>query len=144
MKRALSVSLMSVISSTFAVAQLTEATLKGIVTDPIEGVIAAATVRARNEATGLMRSTVSDDSGAFLIAGIAPGSYTVTVDTAGFRAFRREGLILNVGQSTQLNVRLDVADVQTNVDVNGGEITIPVATEGRLSDTLNAEITGLP
>src|SRR5882762_3028309 len=144
MRRALLVCLMPVISSTFAVAQLTEATLKGIVTDPIEGVIAAATVSARNEATGLMRSTVSDDSGAFLIAGIAPGSYTVTVDTAGFRAFRRKGLILNVGQSTQLNVRLDVADVQTNVDVNGGEITIPVATEGRLSDTLNVEITGLP
>src|SRR5215216_1409189 len=72
--------------------QLTEAALKGIVTDASGNVIAASPVVAKNEDTGQARSTVTDDSGTFLLAALSPGLYTVNVSRPGFRTFEQRSL----------------------------------------------------
>jgi hypothetical protein len=125
--------------------QLTDATLKGSVTDSAEGVVAGSVVTIRNDNTGYTRSTVANESGTFLAAGVSPGSYTLSVTAPGFKKFERRGLTLNVGQATEISVRLDVGDMVTGIEVNGGDAIIPVATEARLSDTFaQTEITTLP
>ena len=43
-----------------AFAQLTEATLKGAVTDSAESVVSGSLVKVRNQETGLVRSTSTD------------------------------------------------------------------------------------
>jgi Carboxypeptidase regulatory-like domain/TonB dependent receptor len=116
-------------------AQLTEATIRGSITDASGGTISGALVNAVNQQTGATRSSIADGSGLYLLAGMSPGSYTVTVAIAGFKSFERRGLTLRTGQTTELNVRLDVGDVQTVVEVNSSVGALPVSTEGRLSDT---------
>jgi hypothetical protein len=126
-------------------AQLTDGSFKGVVLDPGGDAVSSAAVKVRNEGTGLERATVTDTSGVFLIAGVAPGKYTFTVAAPGFSVFQRSGLTLSVGQTTGLDVRLQIAEVQSGIEVTAGEVTIPVATEGRLSDTLaQAEIASMP
>ncbi len=125
--------------------QLTDATLKGSVADSAGGVIAGSAVTIRNDNTGYSRSTLTNQSGTFLAAGISPGSYTISVTAAGFKSFERRGLTLNVGQATEIAIRLDVGDMVTGIEVNGGDAIIPVATEARLSDSFGqTEISTLP
>jgi hypothetical protein len=119
--------------------QLTEATLRGVVTDGAGSVIPASPVSAKNENTGEVRSTVTDDSGLFLLPELPPGSYTVSVRVAGFKSYEQHGLKLNVGQATEINIKLEAGGLNESVNVTAGESEIPISTEGRLSDTFDKQ-----
>src|SRR5579859_5703512 len=92
-------------------AQLTEATLKGVVTDGTARVIPGSPVVAKNEATGQSRSTVTDGSGTFVLPELAPGDYTISASVPGFKSFEQKGLRLSVGQATDLHIQLQIGDV---------------------------------
>src|SRR5262245_40369483 len=62
-----------------AMAQATTGDLKGTVVDPNGNVVAGAAVTAKNEATGLEKSTVASDQGAYAINDLLPGKYSVSV-----------------------------------------------------------------
>src|ERR1700688_1298138 len=91
-----------------AYAQLTEATLKGVVRDTDGKVIAGSPINSKSETTGQSRSTVTDGSGGFVLPELPPGTYTVSVTVPGFKTFEQKGLQLSVGQTTDLNVQLQV------------------------------------
>jgi hypothetical protein len=126
-------------------AQLTESTLKGVVKDAAGNIVAASPVVAKNLNTGQVRSTATDDNGAFFMAALPSGTYTVFVRVPGFKTFEQTDLKLNVGQTTELNIKLEVGEVSEKIEISSGESKVPVATEGRLSDTfVQSEITNLP
>jgi Carboxypeptidase regulatory-like domain/TonB dependent receptor len=126
-------------------AQLTEATLKGVVQDSTGGALVTSPVTVTNESTGQERSTSTSGSGAFVIAELPPGKYTVTVQVSGFKTFEQKGILLNVGLATELTIRLEVGKVEERVEVHADGVTVPVSTEGRLSDNFNqTQITDLP
>ncbi len=128
-----------------AVAQLTEASLKGRVLDSVGQVLPAATVTVRHDATGQVRSTTSDGTGVFQLAGLAPGAYRLTAVAAGFRAFEQAGLRLAVGQTVEVTVSLSVVTMEETVNVTASELRVSTATEGRLADNFGrAEIQALP
>lgn len=118
-------------------AQVTEAALRGRVTDTTGNVVVASAVVAKNDETGQIRSATTDDDGAFLMAGLAPGAYTIFVRVPGFKTFERRALKLNVGQTSELTIKLEVGDIQEIVNIEGGAAQSQIATEGRVSDTLN-------
>jgi hypothetical protein len=126
-------------------AQLTEATLKGVLVDASGSAVGAASVVAKNEYTGQSRTATTDGNGEFALAGLSPGVYTVRVGAPGFKSFTQRDLKLNVGLATELKIQLQVGEVQEKVEVTAEEARVPVATDGRLSDTLDQkEITDLP
>ena len=117
-------------------AQLADATLKGAVTDPSGRAIASAAITVTNEATGEKRSGSTDDDGQFVMASLPPGNYRVHIGVAGFKSFDEKGIKLSVGQTTELAMKLQVGELQERVEVSAQEIAVPVATDARLSDTL--------
>src|SRR5947209_2031475 len=66
-----------------ALAQTTSATLTGTVLDASGAVVANAKVTLRNEASGDLRSTVSNGEGYFTFAAVPPATYSVTVEKEG-------------------------------------------------------------
>jgi hypothetical protein len=125
-------------------AQLTEATLKGVVKDA-SGMLAAAPVTATNESTGQARSTTTDANGAFVMPELAPGSYSISVTVPGYKAFEQHGLLLNVGRVTEVNLGLVVGHVEERIEVTAEAVQVAVSTEGRLSDTFEKkQISDLP
>jgi hypothetical protein len=80
-------------------AQMSSADLKGSVLDPSKAVIAGAAVTATNVNTGVMRSTVTDQSGEYRIALLQPGEYEVRVNVANFSPQVRRGIMLTVVQN---------------------------------------------
>lgn len=131
--------------SVAAYGQLTQATLKGTISDISDSVVTASEITARNDGTGEARSVKSDASGNFVMSGMNPGAYTLKVNATGFRQMEQRNLILNVGRTTEINVKLEVASLQTDVQVIETAAKVAVSTEARLSDTFTkAEMSLLP
>src|ERR1700733_4295568 len=137
--------LLSVLLTPVVFGQLTDATLKGTVTDASGSVVPRASVVVTKESTGQKRSATSGQSGEFSLPNLAPGSYDVNVSTSGFKTFEQRGLELNVGKFTEINVRLVVGESKQTVEVSAQAAQVPVSTEARLSDTLeHKQIVDLP
>ena len=62
----------------------TTADLGGTIVDQSSAVLPGATVTARNVDTNQVRSAITDERGHFLIPALAPGTYTVRAELAGF------------------------------------------------------------
>ncbi|HJU11702.1 MAG TPA: TonB-dependent receptor, partial [Candidatus Binataceae bacterium] len=103
-----------------ALAQST-ATLQGTVTDASNAAVPAAKVVVHNQATGVERTTQTDQSGAYLVPGLLPGLYTVTISANGFQSFVIRDLKLDVATTVTENAELKVGQVTQEVVVSGGE-----------------------
>jgi hypothetical protein len=131
--------------SLVAFSQITESTLKGTVTDTGGNVIVSSPVVAKSEETAQIRTATTDDNGAFTLSSLPPGLYTLFVRVPGFKTFEAHALRLNVGQTTEFNIKLEVGEVMETVQVSDGEGRVTVSTEGRIADTLGAkQIAELP
>jgi carboxypeptidase family protein/TonB-dependent receptor-like protein len=119
--------------------------LVGTVLDQTGAAIPGAKVTAKNPATGLARTTVTDDSGDFNIPELPIGVYSLAVEKAGFQTATVADLHVDVAGERRADVTLltgrveavvEVTEaaplVQTTVDVLGGTLeaqqvaTLPV------------------
>ncbi len=94
-------------------AQSNYAVVHGSILDPQRRPVAGAHVHITADGTGAKREVTADATGLYEIAGLLPGSYTVTVDEAGYTQ-ATQALVLEVGQEATLDVQLHLAsDTQT-------------------------------
>jgi len=121
------------------VAQITETSLRGTIADSAGNVIVATAVVAQNEATAQVRTTTTNESGEFVFPSLPSGSYTIFVRIPGFKTYELKNLKLNVGQTSELNVKMEIGEVQTIVQVGGDEAVALVSNEARLSDTFTRQ-----
>jgi len=89
-----------VVSSLSFGQQLT-GTLSGTTRDTTGAVVANAKVTMVNQLSGDIRTTVSNSSGYFSITAIQPGTYTVTVEAAGFKQWKQGGIAFAQGDNPQ-------------------------------------------
>src|SRR5208337_347101 len=97
--RVLLVSVAAVLIPTFVLAQSFRGAIRGQITDPSGSVVAGAKVTAKNVDTGLTRETITTGEGTFVLAELPAGTYTVTVNAAGF-AQVAQNVVVNVGLDT--------------------------------------------
>src|SRR5579864_886547 len=107
------------------------ATITGQVVDSQGAVIANATVTATNVATGVGRSTRTTGTGDYTIPNLVPGTYNVKVEAAKFAAGSAKDVVLNVGDSRDLNFKLGVA---------GSTQTVEVTTTAPLIETTRTDV----
>ena len=130
------------------------ATIQGHITDQTQNPLSEVRVTASNSSTGLERTTLTDASGSFSLAGLPiSGSYDVTANKEGF-AEAASSLTLIAGATAELDLQLNVAGGQTKITVTG--VVGAVRTDepqlgvdlsaGQVEETplLNRRITYLP
>ena len=101
-----------------ASAQSTSATVRGIVKDDSGG-LPGATITAQETASGFSFSATSGADGSFVLAGLRPGSYDITVSMPQYKPAASKLTVL-VGQNIDLDFRLTADLVYTeNVTVVG-------------------------
>lgn len=132
--------------ATAAMGQATTGDLKGSVVDPNGNVVAGASVSAKNEATGVEKSTATSGEGIYEIHDLLPGKYTVTVGaTAGFSAKTLTGVAIRLGEITSLKIDLVVGGATANVTVVGEtENTIQSDTSQVSASFDNRKVQDLP
>ena len=79
-----------IVSQLPVIAQFASGSIGATVTDATGAVVPAAKVVLKNEATGALRDSVTNNSGAFDFPSVLPGTYTVTDHRAGFANVRRD------------------------------------------------------
>ncbi len=108
-----------------------EAQVRGTVHDASGSAVARAKVTITDIGTNISSSTITDERGSYIFNGLHPATYVVKAEMTGFRAEETKNVVLGVSQHTNVDFSLQVAGVETSVEVQASAPTL---------DTGSAEI----
>ncbi len=91
--------------------------IRGNVSDPKGAVLPNATVKITNIGTNSTETQNSDADGNFRFNNLQPGTYAMTITSSGFADFKREQVIVEVGQFTTINAPLGLVNATAVVEV---------------------------
>src|SRR5258708_18890508 len=116
-----------------AVAQIATGTVTGTVKDVQGGVLPGATVTLVNDEQRTRSvPVVTNQDGAFVIANVDPGSYTLEVEMPAFKTLKRSGVTVSPGSPVPLGtLTLDVGGAGEAVTVHGETPLIQSSTWDR-------------
>ena len=97
-------------------AQSTNASVGGFVQDPSQAFIPGATVTATNTQTGVVTKAISNESGAYNIIALLPGTYKLTAELPGFKTQIINDVQLGQSATARYNFTLQVGATNTTVD----------------------------
>ena len=89
----------------------------GRVTDATDAGITGADVRAINVATGVSAISKTNMAGNYVLAYLLTGTYTVEVETKGFKKFVRPGIEVHIGDAVRVEAVLQVGNQAETVQV---------------------------
>jgi outer membrane receptor protein involved in Fe transport len=112
---------------TGALAQTEIGQLTGNVTDQSKAAVPNAAITAKNTATGTVHAGTTNNSGSYLLAGLLPGIYDVSVEAKGFGKNVKR-VEITVGAKMSLDFQLEVGKEVVVVEVRG-ESGVAVNTE---------------
>ena len=98
-------------------AQATTAQINGTVKDPSGAVLPGVEVTVTQTATGAKRSTVSNETGNYVLASLPLGPYMLQAELPGFKAYVQTGIVLQVDANPTINVVLQIGQVSEQVEV---------------------------
>jgi hypothetical protein len=120
------------------------AVIVGNVSDSTGGLMPGARVRLTHLATGSAYSAESNAAGYYRTPPLRPGEYVVEVEAQGFKRTTRRGVVLNVGDTRQVDITLEVGQVTEQVEV-AAEAPLLQTTEGATNTVMeNRQILELP
>src|SRR5215471_9836687 len=94
-------------------------TITGTITDPQGSGVPSAKVTILEDATGLTYTANTNETGEFVRPLMKPGSYTVTVEAAGFRKAEQRGVLVTAGERIGVNISLQLGDINQAIEVTG-------------------------
>ena len=107
------------ISGSAAAQSAATAELDVSVKDPNGLVVRNATVTASNAARNIQRTAVQNSEGAYQFLSLPPGQYNVSVQAPGFAKTMATNVTVTVGQRAELPIALQLAAVESVVNVTG-------------------------
>src|SRR5260370_12826014 len=127
-------------------AQQTTASIVGNVTDASGAVVVGAKVTATNKATNTGRATVTDSSGKYSLPSLPTGTYSLSVEMAGFPGQRTDSLILEASQTARPDFKIAAGTVTETITVETGAAAAQLQTEsGVVGEVIDAKkIVDLP
>src|SRR5438128_9545817 len=104
------------LSTADAAAQAT-AQVSGTVRDQSGAVLPGVEITATQTETAIKRTTVSNETGSFVLPSLALGSYRLEAALPGFRTYVQTGIELQVNSSPVINLVLQVGQVSESIEV---------------------------
>ncbi len=104
-------------------------TLDGVVRDAQGAVLPGVTVTASSPALiGGARTTPTGPTGAYQLTALPPGTYSVSYELSGFTPLKRENIVVQVAQTTRLDVELTLGTLQESITVSGDSPMVDVSS----------------
>jgi Carboxypeptidase regulatory-like domain/TonB dependent receptor-like, beta-barrel len=136
--------LLTCVFAATAFGQTTTGSISGTVTDPTGAVVAGATITVNNPATGAERSVESNEQGAFNVAALQPGKYTITVDAKGFKKAVSRDIIVTVTQVAAVTIPLEIGSASETVTVSASQEVINTSSPSVTNIINTRQVVDLP
>ncbi len=131
------ISVIALVLAASLVAQRADrAVITGVVADPTGALIPGASVTILDEDTGVATDLESNAAGAYNSPPLVLGTYTVRVESDGFKTYQRVGIILLGGQIFRQDAILELGDVTETVEVSAASEMISTQ-QGDLTHTVD-------
>jgi hypothetical protein len=125
-------------------AQTVTGTVDGRITDQGGALIPGANVAAKNIATGIERSTTTNDAGYFQIPFLPLGTYQVSASATGFATVLAEQVEVTLNRTTTIALELRISSVKESLTVTDVAPLIDL-TSGQVRRTLeDSMVSNLP
>ena len=125
-------------------AQNSSASVVGRVTDPTGAVVPGVVLKVTNLETNQARQVESNGVGDYTIPFLPPGRYSVEGTLAGFRAYKRPEITLQVDQVQRIDIAMEVGVSSESVTVNDAPPVLNTESGARGEVTTHAEISEMP
>lgn len=136
--------LAAIASSAFAQSQSQNGQIEGTVQDQTGAAVGKATITATNIETGATRSVTTDESGVYRFPLLPLGTYRITAESANFKKFVREGIVLTTGQTATIDIILQTGEITETVTVSA-DSSVADAGKTDLGRVMNRrEVQNLP
>ncbi|HVJ08688.1 MAG TPA: TonB-dependent receptor [Acidisarcina sp.] len=99
-----------------SLAQQETGQISGTVSDSSGAVIPGATVNITNLSTDAVRTTTTSSTGVYLVTGLQPSTYQVTIQTSNFQPYTVRAQV-TVGSRVTVDAKLSVSGTTTQVEV---------------------------
>ena len=95
-----------------AMAQQTTGSIQGRIIDAQKAAVPGVTVTAKSGSTGFSRTEVTDAEGVYRLNALPVGTYDVHAELSGFQPYDRKSVVVNIGQTVDLNIDLNERNAQ--------------------------------
>ena len=141
--KALLVLVLVVLTCTSGWAQGT-AQISGNVRDQTGAVLPGVEVTARQTGTGAARTSVTDETGSYILSNLPIGPYIVEASLPGFKTYVQTGIVLQVGSNPNVNAILEVGQVSDQIEVQADAALVETRTSGVGNVIENQSVLELP
>jgi len=118
--------------------------ITGTVTDSTGGVMPNVKITVTNTATQVASHSVTSSSGTYTVTDLIAGTYTVQAEIPGFQTALHNGVLVEVGRPSTVDVSMQTGNVSQSVEVQEAAITLNT-TQPELGTTIeNAVVQALP
>src|ERR1035437_1285148 len=100
----------------------------GTIYDASGATVPNATVAVKNDATGVETTTKSAATGEYHLGNLLPGTYTITVTSAGFTKAQVRSVAIDLNKNTTTNSKLDVGSNIETVEVSAAAASLDTTT----------------
>src|SRR5436190_22487794 len=119
--------------------------ITGVVQDATEARIPGVSVTATNTATGVKTQSLTNESGAYNFSNLSVGPYEVEATLSGFRNAKVANIDLRVNETQRYNLILQVANVNTSVEVSIDARDVLATSSASVGEALSqAQLAALP
>src|SRR4051794_3358048 len=92
--------------------------IHGVIRDPHGALVTQARITLAGKAGAERRSTLPDIYGAFQFPDLAPGSWSLEVEAAGFRRVNMPEVVVQVDRTTRADIQLELGERTDVVEVS--------------------------
>jgi Carboxypeptidase regulatory-like domain len=112
---------LSLVPAGSALAQaVANAGVSGQVTDPSGATVLGVTVKMTETEKGVPHEATTDSDGRYTIPNLPVGPYRLDATMTGFKSYTQTGIVLQVGDHPNIDVKLEVGAVSETVEVTAG------------------------
>ena len=120
-------------------AQRLDGTLRVEVTDASGAVVLDAKVTVTNEATNVSTMVSSAPGGTYEFPDLLAGSYTATIEKAGFKKVVRRNVQVEANKVAKAKIKLELGEIGTTMEVSSGADVVQTTTSD-LSGTYSGRL----
>ena len=126
-------------------ADVTRFELSGTVTDGTGSSLPGATVTIRNLDTGLSQTATTDERGGYRFAPLDPkGRWSLTVELAGFKSERQEGMVFKANTQPRIDFQLELGAVEETITVTAQSPVVETRASDLKQSVGDEQVANLP